>query len=99
MFLIIVDVTNGGWGGGCGVCFGNVNGFHIGFNIKLFNPQPCTTMADGMTSWTLMSSYSNHQPPFGTSKGMPSIYIMDSADVPWFGPVSPRQGTQQTLTE
>ncbi len=35
VFSTIVDVTNGCLGGGCGVCFGDEKGFHVGINIKL----------------------------------------------------------------
>ncbi len=35
VFLTIVYVTNVGWGGDCGVCFGNEKGFLIGLYIKL----------------------------------------------------------------
>jgi len=101
MFSTIVDTTQGCLGGGCGVCFGDEIGFHIGFNIKLpwGKLLPSTTVhthgiSDMMTSWTLMSSYSHCRPPFGTS-------IMGDATVPWFGPIPPigRQGTQKWPTK
>jgi len=49
VFSTIVDTTQVCLGGGCGVCFGDEKGFHVGFNIQLpwvsyFHPQPRTTM-------------------------------------------------------
>ena len=35
VFSTIVDTTQVCLGGGCGVCFGDEKGFHIGFNIKI----------------------------------------------------------------
>ena len=35
VFSTIVDTTQVCLGGGCGVCFGDEKGFHVGFNIQL----------------------------------------------------------------
>ncbi len=35
VFSTNVDVTNGCFGGGCGVCFGDEKGIYVGINIKL----------------------------------------------------------------
>ena len=81
MFSTIVDVTNGCWGVFVGCVFGDEKGFHVGFNIKLAygNVLPSTTahnhgISDMTTSWSLMSLYSHHRPPFRLSKGTLSIY-------------------------
>ena len=58
----------------CGVCFCDEKGFHVGFNIKLPQAKHKHGISDMTTSWTLMSSYSYHRPPFGTSNGTSSIY-------------------------
>ncbi len=67
-------------GDGCKVCFGNKKGFNIGFHMKQLwgKVLPSTTannhsISDMMTVWTLMSWYSYHWPPFGTSKRTCSI--------------------------